>query len=277
VNCILPEVEDAPGEKSGPEHNAQDVMDEDFESFLDWRLSGEVYHQAVGVGFTIAIETSVAQGSVALARQGEVIRTEQFEASRRSSEVLIAPLSKILDLVGDDRVELVLVGTGPGSYNGARVGIAAAQGIGIVHHCPAVGISSLEGLPVVRSGGPCVALGDARRGAFFTTVLSQGKLLEAPVLSDHTQFEQRVRGAVERGWSLVTLDESSRLGLSDCEILTEVPAAVLLLEAWLGRSPEEQQELLGLPPQPFYLRPPHITQPGGASGKSGGSPGRDSV
>ena len=55
MNRILPEVEDAPGEKSGPEHNAQDVMDEDFESFLDWRLSGEVYHQAVGVGFTIAI------------------------------------------------------------------------------------------------------------------------------------------------------------------------------------------------------------------------------
>lgn len=262
----FPERDDALREKSGPDRNAQDVMDEDFESFLDWRLSGEVYHQVVGAGYTIAIETSATWGSVALARGAEVVRTEEFEASRRPSELLMEPLSRILDLVGDSRVDLVVVGTGPGSYNGARVGIAAGQGIGVVHQCPTVGISSLEGLPTVRAGGRCVALGDARRGTFYTIDLSKGRLMGAPVLSEHLQFEERVRLAVECGRGLVTLDEVSRLGLSEYQVLPEFPSAAFLLESWLGRESGEREELARVPPQPFYLRPPHITQPKDGAG-----------
>lgn len=264
---IFPERDDALREKSGPDRNAQDVIDEDFESFLDWRLSGEVYHQGVGAGYTIAIETSATRGSVALARGREVVRSEGFEPSRRPSELLMEPLSKILGLVGESRIDLVVVGTGPGSYNGARVGIAAGQGIGVVHQCPTVGIPSLEGLPTVRSGGRCVVLGDARRGTFFTIDLNGGRLMGAPALLEHCQFEASVRVAVERGRTLVTLDEVSRLGLSECEVLSEVPSAALLLESWLDRDPEEQEALTRVPPQPFYLRPPHITQPKDAAGR----------
>ena len=52
---IFPEGDKAPREKSGPDRNAQDVMDEDFESFLDWRLSGEVYHQGVGAVYVLSL------------------------------------------------------------------------------------------------------------------------------------------------------------------------------------------------------------------------------
>ncbi|HBM76859.1 MAG TPA: hypothetical protein DD438_02010, partial [Verrucomicrobiales bacterium] len=103
--------------------------------------------------------------------------------------------------------------------------------------------------------------GDARRGTFFTIDLDGGRLMGAPALLEHCQFEASARVAVERGWTLVTLDEVSRLGLSECEVLHEVPSAALLLESWLDRDPEEQEALTRVPPQPFYLRPPHITQP----------------
>lgn len=242
-------------------------MDEDFESFLDWRLYGEVYHQGVVAVYTIAIETTSSRGSVALARGCELIKTVEFEASRRPSELLMEPLGEILDLAGEGRIELVVVGTGPGSYNGARVGIAAGQGIGIVHRCPTVGISSLESLPTVRSGGKCVALGDARRGTFFTVDLNDGRLLAAPVLSDHLKFEERVQRAVEDGEALVTLDEVSRLGLGDYQIRPELPCAAFLLESWLSRADDEREELARLSPQPFYLRPPHITKPKESPGR----------
>ena len=257
----LPERDDALREKSGPDRNAQDVMDEDFESFLDWRLSGEVYHQGVGAAYMIAIETSSSRGSVALARGREVIRSLEFEASRRPSELLMEPLGEILDLVGKGSIALVVVGTGPGSYNGARVGIAAGQGVGIVHRCPTIGICSLEGLPTVRTGERCVALSDARRGTFSTIDLNRGRVSAAPVLSEHLQFEERARVAAEHGQILVTLDEVSRLGLSEYQIRPELPSAAFLLESWLGRTDEEQEELASIPPQPFYLRPPHITKP----------------
>ena len=173
----------------------------------------------------------------------------------------MGPLLDILGLLGDESMEVVVVGTGPGSYNGARVGIAAAQGVGVVHGCPAVGISSLEARPSVRSGSPCLALGEARRETFFTAPLRDGRLSAAPILSEHPQFKERVREAVEHEIALVSLDPPSRLRLPEYEILTELPTAPLLLEAWTGRSAEERRELESLPPQPFYLREPYITLP----------------
>ncbi|MAT46872.1 MAG: tRNA (adenosine(37)-N6)-threonylcarbamoyltransferase complex dimerization subunit type 1 TsaB, partial [Verrucomicrobiaceae bacterium] len=96
----------------------------------------------MGAGYRIAIETSVSHGSVALCIKGEIIFSSEFEAGRRPSELLPRILQEALGHVGSGSVELVLIGTGPGSYNGARVGIASGQGIAIVHQCPVVGISS---------------------------------------------------------------------------------------------------------------------------------------
>ena len=220
----------------------------------------------MGAGYRIAIETSVSHGSVALCIKGEIIFSSEFEAGRRPSELLPRILQEALGHVGSGSVELVLIGTGPGSYNGARVGIASGQGIAIVHRCPVVGISSLEGLAAVRSGVPCLALGDARRGTFFTLELKEGKLAGSPSLLEHPEFQRRAGEAGGRDWTLVSLEEPQRLDLPDHDVLVEVPSAALLLEAWQERSPEEQQKLLEIPPEPFYLRAPHITQPKRGSG-----------
>ncbi|MCH2062522.1 MAG: tRNA (adenosine(37)-N6)-threonylcarbamoyltransferase complex dimerization subunit type 1 TsaB [Roseibacillus sp.] len=208
----------------------------------------------------IAIETSAPFGSVAAGRGGDIIFSAGFEAGRRPSELLLEPLQEALDHVGEGLVDLVLIGTGPGSYNGSRVGIAAGQGIAIVHRCPVVGISSLEALAEVRAGGPCLALGDARRETFFTLELCDGKAAGDPCLSDHLEFRKRVDAAADCGWTLVSLEEPGRLDLPGRDVRRGTPSAGLLLEAWRMRSEEERQELLGVVPEPFYLRPPHITE-----------------
>jgi hypothetical protein len=41
-----------------------------------------------------------------------------------------------------------------------------------------------------------------------------------------------------------------------------VPSAALLLEAWWAKSVGARVELRKKPPEPFYLRPPHITVAG---------------
>ena len=169
----------------------------------------------MGAGYRIAIETSVSHGSVALCIKGEIIFSSEFEAGRRPSELLPRILQEALGHVGSGSVELVLIGTGPGSYNGARVGIASGQGIAIVHQCPVVGISSLEGLAAVRSGVPCLALGDARRGTFFTLELKEGKLAGSPSLLEHPEFQRRAGEAGGRDWTLVSLEEPQRLDLPD--------------------------------------------------------------
>ena len=77
---------------------------------------------------------------------------------------------------------------------------------------------------------------------------------------DHEKFKSRVRDSVESGRVLVTLEDPARLQLPDFVISLGVPAAGLLLEAWRNHTKEEQIELMGVAPEPAYLRPPHITQ-----------------
>ena len=211
--------------------------------------------------FQLAIESSAAQASVALQCRGELVFSAAVEAGRRQSEVLMGPLQEALAYVLRGVIEFVLVGTGPGSYNGARVGIAAGQGISLVHECPAIGVCSLEALATVRAGGSCLALGDARRETFFTLELREGRLSGTPDLLEHADFVQKVESAAEEGASLVTLEDPARLRLpGSLEVELAVPSAERLLAAWASKSEAEQAELAAIPPEPFYLRPPHITQ-----------------
>lgn len=215
----------------------------------------------MGDGYQIAIETSAPRGSVAVGWGEDTIFSAEFEVGRRPSELLLEPLQEALSLVGKGLIEIVLIGTGPGSYSGARVGIAAGQGVAVIHQCPAVGISSPEALADVRAGGPCLVLGDARRGTFFTLELREGKLAGNPCLLDHLGFHQRVDAARESGWTLVSLEDPARLELPGHDVRLGVPSAELLLQVWRMRSEEERRDLLEIPPEPFYLRPPHITRP----------------
>lgn len=218
----------------------------------------------------LAIESSASRASVALgcvasdAVGTELIFEAEVDAGRRQSEVLIGPVQEAVDALGDEPLAVVVVGTGPGSYNGARVGIACGQGIALVHDCPVVGVTSLEALGPVRSMDPCLALGDARRGTFFTASLRDGELSADPDLLDHERFVKKAAEAAAHA-HLLTLEEPSRLRLPEDlagQVQQVAPSAPLLLDAWVAMKADRRAVLLQTPPQPFYLRPPHITKPG---------------
>lgn len=213
-------------------------------------------------GCWLAIESSSPRASIALSRAGELVYSSEIEAGGRPSEILLAPLQLALDHLSGEPLDLVLVGTGPGSYNGARVGIAAGQGVGLIHRCPTVGVCSLEALSSIREGGRCLALGDARRGSFFSIALCKGALSGPPDISEFEAFVQKVAVERELGTTLLTLEDPARLKLSpEIEVQMASPTADLLLEAWAAKSDSERAAILGIPPEPYYLRPPFITQP----------------
>lgn len=49
-------------------------------------------------------------------------------------------IENLLGELGELKLDLVIVGTGPGSYSGTRIGIAVGQGVALAHNCPAVGL-----------------------------------------------------------------------------------------------------------------------------------------
>ena len=90
----------------------------------------------------LAIELSTPHGSVAVVADGEVVFECSFESKRSHNAQLFEPLAEALKVAGS-ALGGVVVGTGPGSYTGVRIGIAAAQGVGLSRSVPVMGMSSL--------------------------------------------------------------------------------------------------------------------------------------
>ena len=60
---------------------------------------------------------------------------------------------------------------------------------------------------------------------------------------------------------IFTFEDLEKLGLpNEIAVQRREPNAVRLAEAWLALPELLKQELCGQPPQPAYLRPPHVTK-----------------
>ena len=89
----------------------------------------------------LALDTSTAACTAALfADTGELIARADEHIGRGHAERLVPMIG---ELIGDRRPTHVLVGVGPGSFTGIRVGIAAAHGLAIGWGAHIAGMSSL--------------------------------------------------------------------------------------------------------------------------------------
>lgn len=197
------------------------------------------------------METSVPQATLLLACNTEVIARAEFTSERSQEVDLFTPLKEILALLpADQKLSAVVIGTGPSSYNGTRVGIAAGQAIAQTHGCGVAGLCSFEGVPDL-----IWAVGDARRGTFFIMDVGSGENGE-PELLEHQDF---VKQLSQCEGMKGTFEPVEKLKVEDESIEQVTPTAEGLLFSWLGRSEDEKIELMKIPAEAFYLRPPHIT------------------
>jgi tRNA threonylcarbamoyladenosine biosynthesis protein TsaB len=123
----------------------------------------------------LAIETSSSRASIALGNDKVVVQSIDLPPDQRASVSLFPALTRL----GLPRLRLrrIVVGIGPGSFSGIRVGIAAAQGIALVQGVPVLGICSawsaaVQHPEVTRLG----VFADAKRREAFCTVFAQGEL-----------------------------------------------------------------------------------------------------
>jgi tRNA threonylcarbamoyl adenosine modification protein YeaZ len=229
--------------------------------------------------FTLVIETSTPRASLATIGPGGHLEQREFTSDRSHNAVLFAPLQELLDGRGGVETGLVLVGSGPGSYSGTRVGIAAAQGVAIACGCPAVAVPSILAVPSAQGGAPCLAIGDARRGSFWTARMENSRLLAEPELTDASGLEAIVSGAIADGLAVFSFEEPGRFPLPpelQAQVRLEFPNAQRLWQAWLATPPETREKWLTESPQPMYLKPPHITpaKPQGSRGLRSASQSR---
>lgn len=112
---------------------------------------------------TLAFDTATSAATAALVRDGNVLG----EAVSRAVRVL-EDADGLLRSSGTERSELsgIVVGTGPGSFTGLRLGLAAARGLALALELPVAGVSTLDALAAGAPGA--VPVVDAGRREVFT-------------------------------------------------------------------------------------------------------------
>lgn len=186
----------------------------------------------------LVIEASGPEGSVAVTRGGELVGFWGFQSPRGRGGAMFPALEAAVKAGGP--FGEVVVGTGPGGYNGLRMAMAAGWGIARAHGAKLFGVPSLLGY----EAPDYFAAGDARGGRWFLARVADGRWVDAPVLLDLADLRQRLLPGVP-----VFISGSDAQELPGATCLAPRADVIARRPGAFG------------PPVPIYLKPPHITEP----------------
>lgn len=157
---------------------------------------------------TLAFDTATSVATAALVRDGEVLGERASRAVR-----VLEDAAGIFRESGADPAELtgIVVGTGPGSFTGMRMGVAAARGLSLALDVPVAGVSTLAALVAGAPGA--VPVIDAGRREIFTLLDGEPSVCtpdEAPVGLCVGDGAVRYRAALEARGADVPPDGDER-------------------------------------------------------------------
>jgi tRNA threonylcarbamoyl adenosine modification protein YeaZ len=184
----------------------------------------------------LAFDTATDVATSALVSDGEVLgeRASRAQTLLEDVDALFRQASaRPRDL------DALVVGTGPGSFTGTRVGIAVARGLGLALGVEGAGVSTLDALAAAADGAQ--PLVDARRGEVFVP----GPEARAPEAVEALgtlcvgDGAVRYRDILEAGGAIVPPDDDPR----------HLPRATL--HASLAREFGPVEEI-----EPVYVRAP---------------------
>jgi len=218
----------------------------------------------------LAIDTAGSACSAAIVRAGVVLAAERRPLRHGHGEALLPAIDRVSAMAGIAPTELgaVAVATGPGGFTGIRVGLAAAQGIGLALGVPVVGVTSFAAVLAALAEidrAVLVAL-DSRRADLYVQLFAMPAALPlAPAQAIlPIDLAAYVAGLVGATPLLLAGDA------------TAAAAAALAGRPAIGVAADSAPDALGVamaataclragqpcgPARPFYLRPPDVSLP----------------
>ena len=128
--------------------------------------------------YQLLLDSSNKFLSVGLAKDGKVVDKICYEAWQRQSEMMVTEVDNILKRNNVDKKDLdtIVVGVGPGSYTGVRIGVTIAKTIAYALRIKLIGKSSLSLLK--HQDFPTICVFNARSGRSYFGVYQGEKVLE---------------------------------------------------------------------------------------------------
>ncbi len=145
----------------------------------------------------LAIETSTEAGSIALCRNGDLVRRACPAGVPHSATLL--PL--IRNTLGDlglslGKLDGIAFAAGPGSFTGLRVACGVAQGLAVAYDLPVIAVGTLAALAAASGGERVLVALDARMGEVYFAAFVAGQ----PVTSTVVAPADKIELPAGRGW-----------------------------------------------------------------------------
>jgi tRNA threonylcarbamoyladenosine biosynthesis protein TsaB len=134
--------------------------------------------------FVLALDTTTATGSVALADEARVLEVAALDPATAVAAQVPGTLIALLDRHGVplDHIDLFAVATGPGSFTGLRIGIATMQGLALAEGKPLIGVSAFDALASFVEAPYVGVWIDAWRGEVYATTYARGGVTDEPTV-----------------------------------------------------------------------------------------------
>jgi tRNA threonylcarbamoyladenosine biosynthesis protein TsaB len=210
----------------------------------------------------LAIDTALATCAAAVldTDTGALRASDSLPMVRGHAESLMPMIARVmrradLKFLALDRVAVT---TGPGSFTGLRVGIAAARGIALAAARPAVGVSTFAvyAAPHIGDGtAPVMAAIDAKHGHVYLQVFGPaGEPQVGPCIAAIPDAVRTVSGQAPRivGSGAAILLSAWPGSEPPPSLVDQRDAPVIECVARLGAATLETEA----PPKPLYLRAP---------------------
>jgi len=214
----------------------------------------------------LALDTSMGACSAAVLRRDGATPTvfaRQEAMARGHAEALLPMVEDILTEAGlaPGEIALIAATTGPGSFTGVRIAIAAARGLALVTGAKLFGTDSLRVMAKAAlategvGGEPFAVAVDARRGMlYFGLYDGAARTLEGPLLLAPDDVAKLLPAelhlAVGSGGALLA-EAALQRGVGIAAMLPELQPSAVALAAIAADSGESSATL-----RPLYLRPP---------------------
>ncbi len=122
----------------------------------------------------LALDTTSEFGGVAL-RGDQIVSERVLHSPDGFAHILFQAISELLRTAGVEReeIDIFAAASGPGSFTGVRIGLAAVKGLAAAEGKRAYGISTLRALCCFATGDDRAAILDARRGEVFAGIYNR--------------------------------------------------------------------------------------------------------